>query len=609
MVGHDIHPLVSGIQGSRPTVILGNTLAMEYTYADGKQVDRKLQTTTYREGHNFEWDIAIDHQKGDYTLTPQKEVTPTYNYHILEDKYKDNTNDFLYGGKGNDLIIGQYGNDTLWGNEGDDILYGDDNRDDSIAGTDTLYGGTGRDTLIGGLYFDTYAFSLADLKRSGSDDKIIKDIDNQGRIVIGERDLTSTEFFKVANTSNVYQSQDGNFDLVKYDNGNYALSGKGFNAVINIKDTPLQNHSLLGMTLSEETQNTAPTVKNPISDQTLTAGQAISLSLKEVFTDDQDDTLQYNIQGANGLTFNPITKTLTGKAPNKGLLSIDIKATDSKGLSASTHFNLQVNEKPTVLATPTLPSTLTVEDKHTEVDISQWFIDPEGEPLSYHLSAPQGVQLQAGVMSIEPNQIGVGTHTIHITATDNMGQSVSTSATLSIKPKPADPNEIGFFKMGSLKNDTLIGDDKANLLKGLLGDDVLIGNAGNDSLEGSNGNDTLIGGKDNDWLQGGFGNDTYIYHKGDGLDTIKDIGGKDTLNITGLSLSDIGLFKQGRDLFIDTNLHDNRFDEGIRIQDYFKTQHTITANHRTPPPSIEQIYIDNQLLDYKQVVSMVNVIG
>lgn len=150
---------------------------------------------------------------------------------------------------------------------------------------------------------------------------------------------------------------------------------------------------------------------------------------------------------------------------------------------------------------------------------------------------------------------------------------------------------------------------KPIFLKGLLGDDVLIGNAGNDSLEGSNGNDTLIGGKDNDWLQGGFGNDTYIYHKGDGFDTIKDIGGKDTLNITGLSLSDVGLFKQGRDLLIDTNLHDNRFDEGIRIQDYFKTQHTITANHRTPPPSIEQIYIDNQLLDYKQVVNMVGVIG
>ncbi|MFZ2269843.1 MAG: putative Ig domain-containing protein [Azonexus sp.] len=58
---------------------------------------------------------------------------------------------------------------------------------------------------------------------------------------------------------------------------------------------------------------------------------------------------------------------------------------------------------------------------------------------------------------------------------------------------------------------------------------VVVGTDGNDMLTGTAGNDILLAGKGNDILDGGSGNDTYLYSVGDGVDTIVDSGGADTL--------------------------------------------------------------------------------
>ncbi|MEM8592072.1 MAG: calcium-binding protein [Pseudomonadota bacterium] len=70
---------------------------------------------------------------------------------------------------------------------------------------------------------------------------------------------------------------------------------------------------------------------------------------------------------------------------------------------------------------------------------------------------------------------------------------------------------------GSRHNDTLIGDDDANFLRGKLGNDRLEGGGGDDRLEGGTGNDELLGGHGSDRLNGGLGHD--ILNGGDGIDT------------------------------------------------------------------------------------------
>lgn len=98
------------------------------------------------------------------------------------------------------------------------------------------------------------------------------------------------------------------------------------------------------------------------------------------------------------------------------------------------------------------------------------------------------------------------------------------------------PTKFTDYLVGTRGIDHLSGDD---------GDDILKGGDGDDGLSGDNGNDILIGGAGNDYLQGGSGNDTFIYEAGDGLDTIHDHQGNDTLRIKGdYTASDIALRRE-----------------------------------------------------------------
>lgn len=58
-------------------------------------------------------------------------------------------NDLLRGDQGQDLLYGGYGDDHLYGGEGNDVLYGED-------GNDRLDGGAGDDYLVGGAGNDDY---------------------------------------------------------------------------------------------------------------------------------------------------------------------------------------------------------------------------------------------------------------------------------------------------------------------------------------------------------------------------------------------------------------------------------------------------------------------
>ena len=77
--------------------------------------------------------------------------------------------------------------------------------------------------------------------------------------------------------------------------------------------------------------------------------------------------------------------------------------------------------------------------------------------------------------------------------------------------------------IGTDHNDTLGGDDQANMLDGGAGDDLMSGGAGGDSLSGGDGDDTLYGGDGGDVLEGGAG--TNLLSGGFGADTLR--GGDD----------------------------------------------------------------------------------
>ena len=68
--------------------------------------------------------------------------------------------------------------------------------------------------------------------------------------------------------------------------------------------------------------------------------------------------------------------------------------------------------------------------------------------------------------------------------------------------------------------------------------DYLFGHAGNDTLVGGAGNDVLSGGAGNDTLSGGTGDDRFVFHNGDGLDTITDFAAGDVIDLGGYDATD-----------------------------------------------------------------------
>ncbi|MEM9154616.1 MAG: M10 family metallopeptidase [Cyanobacteria bacterium P01_F01_bin.33] len=82
---------------------------------------------------------------------------------------------------------------------------------------------------------------------------------------------------------------------------------------------------------------------------------------------------------------------------------------------------------------------------------------------------------------------------------------------------------------GGIGDDTIYGNDQANVLDGGSGNDELRGFRGRDSLAGRSGDDKLFGGNDNDTLEGGGDSDTL--DGGDGDDSL--LGGDDDDTLTG----------------------------------------------------------------------------
>jgi len=83
-------------------------------------------------------------------------------------------------------------------------------------------------------------------------------------------------------------------------------------------------------------------------------------------------------------------------------------------------------------------------------------------------------------------------------------------------------------------NDTILGNEAANRLRGWRGDDRIEGHGGADTLVGGAGNDTLVGGTGADWLAGGAGSDLFLFAPGDGADWVEDfLPGTDRLQVLG----------------------------------------------------------------------------
>ncbi|NQU58563.1 MAG: tandem-95 repeat protein, partial [Rhodospirillales bacterium] len=112
-----------------------------------------------------------------------------------------------------------------------------------------------------------------------------------------------------------------------------------------------------------------------------------------------------------------------------------------------------------------------------------------------------------------------------------------------------------------------LGRDDEVEIDGGAGNDVITGGAEDETLIGGTGDDTLTGGAGDDDLWGGDGNDTFVFHEGDGSDTINDFGIGDTMVFEGTWFDEGTVTQDGDDAIVTFGTGDDEVKVTVKDSD------------------------------------------
>ena len=134
---------------------------------------------------------------------------------------------------------------------------------------------------------------------------------------------------------------------------------------------------------------------------------------------------------------------------------------------------------------------------------------------------------------------------------------------------------------GDEGNDHLYGGNGNNMIRGGFGNDIIydgndssriFGDEGNDTIYAGGGNDVIDPGEGDDYIQDDHGDDTIIFKAGYGTDTISDAAGNNTIQLSGLSMSDAVMSRiNGSDLkigFGSDNIIIKQYFDGAGFQNF-----------------------------------------
>lgn len=410
-------------------------------------------------------------------------------------------NDTIYGFGGNDTIQGLAGDDIIYGGVGNDNLQGGD-------GNDTLDGGEGDDYLEGGDENDIYI-------HSAGNDTISESYSSSGgvdKIVFGANiSLSDLTFYRIGNDLKIEVSDGSTITVSNQFNGSFAR----FVESLAFYD---ETQFLFNGTSQIEIRGTG-------GDDTIN-GDSLNADIDDlIYGYDGNDIIDGKtgddvVYGGNG------NDNIIGSAGNDYLYGEAGSDTLNGGNDSD---YLDGGEGDDTL------------DGGNGNDVLS---GAEGNDIIYGRAGNDNISGGDGDDVIY--EIYGGTDTIDggagIDTLDYSGLS-SYRLTLNLQTgtqsdnysTPSNDTITGIENViGGSGNDTITGNNDANLLKGGSGNDVLYGQGGNDTLKGDAGTDTLrgedgddllYGGAGLDTLYGGLGADTFVFEAGSAfsnVDVIKD---------------------------------------------------------------------------------------
>ena len=186
--------------------------------------------------------------------------------------------------------------------------------------------------------------------------------------------------------------------------------------------------------------NQAPQLVDSIPAHTIQVGETIMIVVSGNFTDPDGDELTFEaVSSDTGIaTALASSDTVTIGGVAAGGVSVTVSASDPEGLSASQEVMVTVEaNQPPQMADDTIPFPAhdLVVDGAVVLDVSGYFVDPDGDPLVYMATTSDDAVAMAAVdgsvvttTALAAMEDEVLTVTLTVTATDPEGLSFSQEA-------------------------------------------------------------------------------------------------------------------------------------------------------------------------------------
>lgn len=489
------------------------------------------------------------------------------------------------GGDGNDRLLGSENDNSLSGGRGSDSLVGGD-------GEDTLEGGAGADSLEGGAGFDvaSYAFAMARVSvrldnPTRNEGDAAGDSYNSIESVVGSRhnDYLRGDY----GADNHFEGLGGDDVFLGLSGANSLFGGDGDDRFYSGKDADLMDGGSDVDTVFYARSNSGVLVdlQSGAGHSGFAEGDRL-VAIENLYGSNHDDTLSGDA-GANQLVGHAGDDILMGQGDDDRLFGREgndtlIGGEGSDRLEGGEGFDVASYEQSSAGLVADLLSSWRSSGEAAGDELrsieglrgSAFGDGLYGDNNGNLLDGFDGNDVIVGRAGANSMLGGAGNDRLY---SGRDADSIDGGADLDavfyaysdagVEVDLLDGvGRFGFAEgdrltavenlYGSDHDDTLRGDQDANLIVGQDGDDVLLGRGGNDRLLGRDGNDTLEGGEGNDRLDGGEGDDVllggagsdrligdlgadvFVFTLGDGRDTIDDFDPvNDLLDLTSWGLS------------------------------------------------------------------------
>ena len=187
--------------------------------------------------------------------------------------------------------------------------------------------------------------------------------------------------------------------------------------------------------------NRAPRAVGTIPDRVATVGGTVSVDVSTYFTDPDNDDLEYSATSSNTSVATVGTSgtvvTVAGEAV--GTATITVTARDPSGRTATQRFTVTVratNEAPETVGA--IPARTVDEGEEIEIDVEQYFSDPDGDDLDY---AAESSRQDIASVDVSGSRIRVkgqrdGKATITVTARDPGGLTATQRFEVTVEDLP-----------------------------------------------------------------------------------------------------------------------------------------------------------------------------